>query len=414
MTEVSSPPLMLALALVALAGSVAHAQPCADSARVVSDSARPWVYVVEHLACERTRLADDLAGIHTRLKARAAVEAPSLLARIRPAPPKPRPTGYALLPEFTADVAEATVPLTESRFSLESLVKASDSERRAASELALQVGMDSASLEPMVKSFERLKRQLAWLESSISYHRFWQKSADGSRAYFAGRNLLVERARALRQLQQQHADSAGAFQRALASAVAPFASTPGLVWRRDPDGMRVFPIEVITDITDTLFLGRFASAVQWIWNESAPARERKFRVALKIVRRTPATLYPQGIPVVGSPVNETAHVARFPKGALVLTTGGGSTHATVNRYVQLGTAPVSARVLAHEFGHLLGFSDGYLRGTEGAGSDPFGLVFVEWTGILDDLMGSPGVGKLTMDMVDRLIAAYAPRGGGNE
>ena len=36
----------------------------------------------------------------------------------------------------------------------------------------------------------------------------------------------------------------------------------------------------------------------------------------------------------------------------------------------------------------------------------FGVVLVEWTGLLDDLMGNPSGGRVTAEMIDRLIEAY--------
>ena len=40
---------------------------------------------------------------------------------------------------------------------------------------------------------------------------------------------------------------------------------------------------------------------------------------------------------------------------------------------------------------------------------PFGVVLVEWSGLTDDLMGNPGVGRVSNEMIDRLIDAYLPQ-----
>jgi hypothetical protein len=66
------------------------------------------------------------------------------------------------------------------------------------------------------------------------------------------------------------------------------------------------------------------------------------------------------------------------------------------------------RVLAHEFGHLLGFVDAYLRGYEGDPDGPFGVRVVEWTGLMDNLMGGPAAGRVTREMIEQLLAAYDP------
>ena len=100
------------------------------------------------------------------------------------------------------------------------------------------------------------------------------------------------------------------------------------------------------------------------------------------------------------------HRSLFPGCPLVLTTGASSTNALVGDRIVLDTSPVSRRTLAHEFGHLLGFSDAYIRGYDGEPDDPYGVVLVEWTGLTDDLMGSPGGGQVNEEMIEKLITAY--------
>ena len=62
-------------------------------------------------------------------------------------------------------------------------------------------------------------------------------------------------------------------------------------------------------------------------------------------------------------------------------------------------------------GHLLGFDDAYLRGYDGRPEDEFGVVLVEWTGLNDDLMGNSSGGRVTVEMIERLIRAYGPEPG---
>ena len=63
-------------------------------------------------------------------------------------------------------------------------------------------------------------------------------------------------------------------------------------------------------------------------------------------------------------------------------------------------------ILAHEFGHLLGFEDAYLRGYDGDPVDPYGVVIVEWSGLSSDLMGDSTRGQVNDEMINRLISAY--------
>ena len=165
-------------------------------------------------------------------------------------------------------------------------------------------------------------------------------------------------------------------------------------------------VEVVTDITDARFLRQFEAAVDREFTQAPAARARKFKVALTVRRVSPSSLYPQGAPESASPVDIDEHVSRFPAGALVLTTGARSTHAFNGRYIQLGTNRCRPRTLAHEFGHLLGFSDAYLRCYVGEPSDLMGCSIMEWSGLLNDLMGEPEHGRVTPAMIDRLLSAY--------
>ena len=72
----------------------------------------------------------------------------------------------------------------------------------------------------------------------------------------------------------------------------------------------------------------------------------------------------------------------------------------------LGTGTTSRRTLAHEFGHLLGFEDAYVRGYDGETGGPYGVVIVEWTGLTADLMGDSGRGRVSEEMITTLINAY--------
>ena len=75
----------------------------------------------------------------------------------------------------------------------------------------------------------------------------------------------------------------------------------------------------------------------------------------------------------------------------------------------LGPTPLTPRVLAHEFAHLLGFGDAYVRGYDGEPGAPYGVVLVEWHGLRDDLMGNPEGGEFTPEMVRALLEAYPER-----
>ncbi len=404
-------PLALGVAW-ALAGPVCWAQlePAGQDALTPGvPPPLPWERVLERLRGERDRLSADLEAAHAALLPRAKSAAPSLVDRLSLEPPKPRPWGYGYLPEIRPSPEERKTVLRRKAFSLEWLDDAFTRAGREAEMLLGKAGNDpGAPLEPMCAEFERLRARLRLLESNLSYHSHWQQAILDYPAYFARKNEIVARVRAWRDLVQSGADPdrEQVLARAVGEQVSVFRPTRGLRVERRNGGCTL-PVRVVTDIHDQAFLEELRIAVREAYVDSRAARNRSFRIELTIEQLPLEELFPGGVPERGARIAAKDHVGRFPKGALVLTTGARSTHAFVGRYVRLGPHPRSRRSLAHEFSHLLGFSDAYLRGYEGSPSDPFGCVVVEWSGLVDDLMGSPGRGRVTEAMIDQLIAAYS-------
>jgi hypothetical protein len=97
-----------------------------------------------------------------------------------------------------------------------------------------------------------------------------------------------------------------------------------------------------------------------------------------------------------------AHIARFPPSVAVLTTGAGSTHVTAGRAIVVSPHDAPRRMLAHEFGHLLGFRDAYLRGWRDAGAD--GYVITELVVDQTDIMGNSKTGVVRASHFARLLA----------
>jgi hypothetical protein len=330
--------------------------------------------------------------------------------RLTDKPAVPRRTGYGLLPDVEPDQPIQELEPRRQTYSLESLSTISAANFRDAALLRSRVVEEqTAPLELLIAEYERLQPKLDNLDNHINYHSMWQQAAIDDAEFFARQNRIHARAIAWDQsranVDPQASDSA---RMEIAELVAPFRSTAGLAIELDDSGTRVLHVSVATDITDGPFLEKFRRGVLAAFSESKAVRSRRFRVDLTFDRITPASLYSDGSPEIGAVIDEDAHVARFPDGALVLTTGAKRTHAFVGRHIQLGTDPTAPRILAHEFAHLLGFKDAYLRSFEGTPDDPFGCVFIEWTGLRNDLMGSPSRGIVTVAMIDQLLQAYGP------
>ncbi|MDP6540259.1 MAG: hypothetical protein QF903_10530 [Planctomycetota bacterium] len=408
----SSPVPLLAAALVvpALGALASHAAPPGTPAGAAQSPDRsPWRAAWAWLSGERDRLAADLATAHGGLLARACEGRPDLVERLEPTPPAPTPSGWGILPRVAADAALSTARPRERRYSLERLTTGFAGERRDAALLAGAAGAgDEDRLADQVAEFERLKERLRDLEEHLSYHEWWQEAAVEDAAAFAARNESVALTREWRRVVEAGDDPERArrLERELLARVAPFTATRGLAIEEAPDGARTLAVEVHTDIADEAFLGALVAGVDAAWNRASAMGAARLRIELTLVRRPIDELYPEGAPARGAAIDTDDHLARFGEGVLTLTTGAPSTHARVGRHILLGPGKVTPRTLAHEFGHLLGFTDAYLRGYDGSPGDRFGVVLVEWSGLRDDLMGASGGGRVSEGMVARLTEAY--------
>ncbi len=72
------------------------------------------------------------------------------------------------------------------------------------------------------------------------------------------------------------------------------------------------------------------------------------------------------------------------------------------RYIALGPAGITRTTLAHEFGHILGFSDAYMRGFRDLGED--GYEILELVPNPDDIMAAPGIGRVQQRHFEALIS----------
>jgi hypothetical protein len=157
-----------------------------------------------------------------------------------------------------------------------------------------------------------------------------------------------------------------------------------------------------TDIEDSTFVQAFTTAIESLWH--VQAGEEEFRVQVTVTVLPAIQLYsPQTPPRQGEAIDLRAHIARFPPGGGVLTTGANSTHVTAGRCIVLAQHDIAPHVLAHEFGHVLGFQDVYFRGYKDLGAD--GYQVMEVVADPEDIMGNPGSGPVLRRHFERLLEA---------
>lgn len=334
---------------------------------------------------------------------------PDLATRLEAEPPKAQVSGYGLLPELTPDppaAARARVAPYAVRFPLKRAVDSS-AETLAAATALLETSItpQRAPLAPLVDEFEKLRTALESIENDLGYHEFWQPDALAAPGHYNRNNRLAQRIAELQTLMSSPGAEArvAALGAELTDEVAPFEPQPGARVQALPDGRLVLPVTILTDIDDDDFLAGFAEAIRRHYSGSEDAIRRRFSVDLTIQRLSVESLYPEGAPAKGAVVPISEHVSRFPAG-FVLTTGAVHANAHVGRSIHLPSHELKYSDLAHEFSHLLGFSDDYLRSYEGEMTDPHGVVFVEWKGISGDPWGT-----LTEGMIDKLVGRGEPQ-----
>lgn len=372
-----------------------------------SDQVAPWKQKHTQLQQQRDDLFIQLENIHAALLLRVELEDPGLLKSLSLEPPQVRATGYGLLPPLTEDDSPVKVEPTQTVYSLKWLEGRLFAELQNASEL-LEQASGTTDLEDLVVRFEESLKRLRNLENNLSYHDKWQRAVIQYPAYYQKKNELIAMARELNSLIINDAPTLqiDGLRNKLLKKAAPFKPTPNLRITVTETGKMVLPVTVCTDIEDAYFLRTFQRGVDEAFSLSPAARARHFSVELHWQHISAGSLYPDGVPDRGTRIDMNAHYARFIDCPLVLTTGATSLNAGVGSRIFLGTQPVSPRTLAHEFGHLLGFEDAYLRGYDGDPADPYGLVIVEWTGLSSDLMGDSARGQVNKEMINELIGAY--------
>lgn len=396
--------LSLVILLTSTAAALFAQTPSADPAYVVRG---------RRVEVQQRALKERLDRFHARAAQQLKLDAPDLLPSLEP--PPPIIFGYQILPRVIADsppgpptkphVVSFSWPWSEALISREMAeLKRLEAEFAMASETPAE--NRNGTYEALLVEYRKVVAGRRVIDADVDYNWLWQRQIANSRGLFdrltARLNAEVER--------EDHSAASGGADDARGNDLTPpeFARVDAVVGR-----LRVVTVPVFTDITDSAEVEAFQKAIENYWHVFDGADE--YRVRLSITAIAPEQLYCAAgtdgkaavagcaAPAKGEHINLAAHVARFPAGGAVLTTGAESLQVVAGRAIVLGPHDVAPRTLAHEFGHVLGFPDAYLRGYKDLGADGFQVL--ELVPNFEDIMASPGAGSVQVRHFKALIAA---------
>jgi hypothetical protein len=335
------------------------------------------------------RFRNQLDEFFRSLRAVVEREAPELASELDGAPPEPVIYGFQLLPEIVDTPVRPDAAVSNFSYSWPITAGYIENEgiRLARAEADLrQVGEVEptairATLAKLIDDYRGIVRNQRTIDQYIQYNRFWQRSIAEDRSRFDRLTRLYEI------LKNGMPTAAAAVQEVLGRPDVPSFVTVV----RSGANRTLLRIPIYTDIEDESYLVTAETAIEDMWRTSEGGME--YAVDVDIRRMAVTDLYPgPAVPQRGDHLDLRSHAGRFPNDGAVLTTGAETTHSLVGRYVALGPGELSRRTLAHEFGHLLGFRDGYIRGYRDLG--PQGFEILELTAVFDDIMTAPRQGSV--------------------
>jgi len=311
-----------------------------------------------------------------------ASEAPNLMRQLQTAPPPTNVWGYGTLPRIV-DIAQPPTPVSTFTYSwsvTEGYVSGEGIKLdRARSDLARVAVVDPAEklslLGELIAQYRDLLKNQRTVDQYIQYNRFWQREIAENRSRFDKLTQVYN------MMKSGNPDTADAIRKVLGKPQAPrFVRI-----RKDSSKSVTLQVRVYTDIDDDVWLSQAKSVIEDIWRTD----EDETRYAIEIEFRKTKLKEP---PQAGDHLDAEKYVARFPNDGGVLTTGAQFTYGSVGRAVVLGPGDLAPRTLAHEFGHVLGFPDGYIRGYADLGERGFEIL--ELTSFFDDIMSAPREGHV--------------------
>jgi hypothetical protein len=342
------------------------------------------------------RLAKYYVALATALK---EVD-PEFLAYLQPR--RPVQHGYQSLPAITSDIAGETSIHQSMGYSWPWTNHLIDNELQelARAEAKLQLAksnleQNKKSLRNLALDYQRLARQYRNIDAHIEYNHLWQAAITADRPGYDRETMLYNEVVERQQIDDRLRRLRSAFERSsitynaplrLAEVSSNLRSRAALLSQRIdsaldkprmPDFVRaenageawIIHVPLFTDIEDHDFVKAAQQIIESTWKVSDG--KTSYRVELEIIFVSGEVLYADSEkPVHGQKLDLRDHLRRFPTGGAILTTGAATTYV-LDRAIVLGPQSVTRQLLAHEFGHLLGFRDRYIRGYKDWGENGF-------------------------------------------
>jgi hypothetical protein len=374
--------------------------------QIAPPTARPaYVREGDRVEQEFRTYRDRLERFHSVLLATIQRDIPLLRSELREPPPQPVVYGYQLLPRIVDNAFGETRPVTSFTYSWPITRGYINGEGikldRAEAEMQLAekaTGVAKSTLIlSLIGTYKNLLDNQRVIDQYIEYNRLWQRTIAENRPRYD------ELTKVYNLVQSADADTAAAIRQVLGQPLVPSSIR---VLTDNENHRVVLQVPIYTDIENDGFLALAKSVIENVWQ--ARDADTSYSVEIEFRKISAAALYEgETAPQRGAHFEVSVHAARFPTGGLVLTTGAEMTNAIVKRYVALGPGDIFKRTLAHEFGHLLGFPDGYIRGYKDLGE--MGLEIQELTTVFDDIMSSPRDGAVLPAHFKMIIEAIKQR-----
>lgn len=387
--------------------------------------------VAQHYDAYSRQLARYYASLAGALKETA----PELLVQLQPR--EPLLHGYQILPRIMAEAGPAKYIGVSVAYSWPWTDHLIDEERRVIARLEAELNKTTAMasvqsravLQRLALNYRKLTQRHRNLDAHVQYNRLWQAAIAANRQGYDNQTALhdqvLEHQKIVDQLTRvratfERSNVAGKTPLRLAEMTSSLRARESLLRRRIDQGLGhvntpdfvnvansrdewIIRVPIFTDIEDHKFVAAAKKIIETTWRSAD--RNYTYRVELNISFLSTDDLYEaQNIPPNGQKLELRRHLKRFPAGGAILTTGALTTHVQDNAIV-LGPHELSPRVLAHEFGHILGFRDLYIRGYEDLAEDGFQVM--EIVSDPEDIMAATGHGRVLPTHFLQIINASA-------